>query len=58
MENIRNLKQEDIEKIILSLLKGIVEDAWFEPNEVGSRLLHIKPFPAIEELRIKVGGTE
>lgn len=58
MEDIRNLKQKELEEIILSQLKEDVEDAWFETNEDGSRQLYIKPSPAIEELRIRVGGTK
>ena len=50
--------QEELEEIILSQFKDRVEDAWFETNEDGSRQLHIKPFPAVEKLKIKVGGTE
>lgn len=58
MFNAKGKSQEEIEESILNDFKDRVEDAWFETNEDGSRQLHIKPFPAIEKLEIKVGGTE
>ena len=57
MFDAKGKSQKELEEIILNQFKGDFEDAWFETNEDGSRQLHIKPFPAVEELIIKVGGT-
>lgn len=49
--------QEEFEENVLNQFKDRVEDAWFETEEDGRRQLYVKPYPAVEELKIKVGGT-
>lgn len=50
--------QEETEETILESFKGSVKDAWFETNEDGSRQLYIELHAPVEEIEIKVGGTE